>query len=119
MVLKRMQIFLQQRKIDVVVSVPATLSVVILLLFSSVTTVMFKLVTCAQITDDRSDDVVFIDGTVKCNDGKWKGLFAVVALLFLFPLMFAAALRWKRLPDTVRKAVCDEYSESRFYWRRR
>ena len=116
LVSKRMQPFLHNRKIDVVVSIAATLSVVILLLFSTVTSVIFKLVTCAPITDDRSDDVIFIDGTVKCNDRKWKGLFAVVALLCLFPLMFAAALRWKRLPDTVRKAVCDEYSESRFYW---
>ncbi len=37
-------------------------------------------------------------------------------MLCLFPLMFAAALRWKRLPHNVRTAVCSEYSESRFYW---
>jgi len=106
LVLKRMQPFLQQRKIDVVVSIPATLSVVILLVFSSVTTVVFKLITCAKITDDDSDGVVFIDGTVACKDGKWNGLIAVVALLCLFPLLFAAALRWKRLPHNVRAAVC-------------
>jgi len=116
LVVKRAQPLLKQRKIDVVVSIPATLSVVILLLFSSVTTVIFKLITCAQITGDSKDDVVFIDGTVKCNDDKRKGLFAVVALLCLFPLVFAAALRWKRLSHNVRTAVCSAYLESRFYW---
>jgi hypothetical protein len=30
--------------------------------------------------------------------------------------VFAAALRWKRLPHNVRAAVCSAYSESRFYW---
>jgi hypothetical protein len=116
LVLKRTLPFLQRCNIDVVVSIPATLSVVILLLFSSVTTVVFKLITCAKISNDPNDDVVFIDGTVKCRDGKWKGLIAVVALLCLFPLVFAAALRWKRLPHNVRAAVCSAYSQSRFYW---
>ncbi|MEI8287396.1 MAG: hypothetical protein WCG15_08885 [Actinomycetes bacterium] len=116
LVLKRAQPLLQRRKIDVVVSIPATLSVVILMLFSSVTTVVFKLITCAKITDDDSVGVVFIDGTVRCRDSKWIGLIAVVALLCLFPLVFAAALRWKQLPHSVRTAVCCAYSESRFYW---
>jgi hypothetical protein len=80
-VLKLMQPLLQRHKIQVVVSFPATLSVVVLLLFSSVTTVVFKLITCASITNDSNDDVVFIDGTVKCYDEQWKGLVAVVVLL--------------------------------------
>jgi hypothetical protein len=114
--LKRAQPLLERRKINVVVSIPATLSVVILLLFSSVTTVAFKLVTCAKITDQDTDNVVFIDGTVKCYDSKWYGLIAVIVILCLFPLVFVAALRWKRLPHNVRAAVCSAYSESRFYW---
>ena len=117
--LKRALPLLERRKINVVVSTPATLSVVILLLFSSVTTVAFKLVTCAKITDSNNNviwNVVFIDGTVECNDSKWKGLIAVIVLLCPFPLVFAAALRWKRLPHNVRDAVCSAYSESRFYW---
>ncbi len=88
----------------------------ILLLFSSVTTVAFKLVTCAKITDQVTDNVVFIDGTVKCYDSKWKGIIAVIVILCIFTLVFAAALRWKRLPHNMRAAVCSAYSESRFYW---
>jgi hypothetical protein len=117
--LKRALPLLQRRKVHVVVSTPATLSVVILLLFSSVTTVAFKLFTCAKITDSNNNviwNVVFIDGTVECYDSKWKGLIAVIVLLCIFPLVFAAALRWKRLPHNVRAAVCSAYSESRFYW---
>jgi hypothetical protein len=81
-----------------------------------VTTVAFKLATCANINDQDTDNVVFIDGTVKCYDSKWYGLIAVIVILCLFPLVFAAALRWKRLPHNVRVAVCSAYSESRFYW---
>jgi hypothetical protein len=117
--LKRALPLLERHKINIMISTPATLSVVILLLFSSVTAVAFKLFTCAKITDSNNNaiwNVVFIDGTVECYDSKWKGLIAVIVLLCLCPLLFAAALRWKRLPQDVRAAVCSAYSESRFYW---
>jgi hypothetical protein len=117
LVLKQAQPYLQQHGIDVGVSFFATLSHVILLIFSSVATVAFKLITCSKIAiGDSTEDVVFIDGTVKCFDELWKGLCAVVVLLCLFPFLFVAALRSKRLPQNVKTSLCGAYSESRFYW---
>jgi hypothetical protein len=109
--LKRAQSFMQQRKINVKVSVSATLSTVTLLLFSSVTSIIFKLITC------QTDlDVIFIDGTEPCHDAKWKGLVAVVVALCFFPVLFAASLRWKWLPLKIQTTVCSAYSESKYYW---
>ena len=109
--LKRAQTFMQQRNINVKVSVTATLSTVTLLLFSSITIIAIKLVTC------QTDlNVIFIDGTEPCYDAKWKGLVVVVVALCLFPVLFAAALRWKRLPLKVQTTVCSAYSESKYYW---
>ena len=114
LVLKRAQSFMQRRKIDVKVSVTATLSTVILLLFSSVTTIVFKLVTCRRVSDDLN--VIFLDGTQSCQDAKWKGLVAVVVILCLFPVLFVAALRWKRLPPKIRTTLCSAYLEPKYYW---
>jgi hypothetical protein len=99
-------------------SMLVTLSVVILLIFSSVATVVFKLITCAKIEiDDTNDDVVFIDGTVKCYDGNRNGLFAVVAFLCLFPFLYAAALRRGWLSQSVQTAVCGAFNkEEGIYW---
>jgi hypothetical protein len=110
LVLKRVQM----RKIDVKVSVSATLSTVILLLFSSVTTIVFKLVTCRRVSDDLN--VIFLDGTQSCQDAKWKGLIAVVVILCMFPILFVAALRWKRLPPNIRTTVCSAYKPLKEYW---
>ncbi len=113
LVLKQAQPLLQRRDMRVEVSIRATITNVILLIFSSVSTVVFKLITCSKI-DDSS--VVFIDGSMKCYDEKWKGLIAVVVLLCAFPFLFAAVLYFRWLPQSVHKAVCGAYSESRFYW---
>ena len=111
LVLKRAQSFMQRRNINVKVSVSATLSTVTLLLFSSVTTISFKLITCP-----KDLDVIFIDGTEPCYDAKWKGLVAVVVILCLFPVLFVAALRWKRLPPKIRTTLCSAYLEPKYYW---
>ncbi len=111
MMLKRAQLFMQRHEINVKISVSATLSTVTLLLFSSVTTIIFKLITC----NDKLH-VIFIDGTEPCQDAKWKGLVAVVVILSLFPVLFAAALRWKHLPPEVRITVCSAFLESHYYW---
>jgi len=117
LVLKRAQPFLQRHNICVEFSIPATITNVILLIFSSVSTVIFKLITCSNIViDNLTEGVVFIDGTVKCYDEKWKSLIAVVVLLCVFPFLFAAALHFRWLPQNVQKSVCGAYSESRFYW---
>jgi hypothetical protein len=88
----------------------ATLSVAVLLIFSSVATVVFKLVTCAAITiDSTTDYVVFIDGSVKCYDGNRNGQMAIVVFLCLFPFLFAAALRRGWLSESVQVAVCGAF----------
>jgi hypothetical protein len=109
--LKRAQPLMQRRRIDVRVSIAATLAVVMLLIYSSVTTVVAKLMTCQP-----DLNVIFIDGTVSCDDDRRQGLLAVVVILCIFPLLFAATLRWNRLPPQVRMAVCSAYSEPRYYW---
>ncbi len=111
MVLKRAKTLMQLHDIDVEVSVSATISAVTLLLFSSVTTIVFKLITC-----NGDLHVIFIDGTESCQDAKWMGLVAVVSFLCIFPIMFAVALRWKHLPPEVLITVCSAYSDSKFYW---
>jgi hypothetical protein len=117
LVLKRARPFLQRYNIDADVSILATCTNVILLIFSSVSTVVFKLIKCSTIAiGDSTEDVIFIDGTVKCYDERWKGLIAVVVILFLFPFLYAAALFSKRLPQNVQNAACGAYSESCFYW---
>jgi hypothetical protein len=73
LLLKLAQPFLQRRNVVVDVSIVATCAHVILLIYSSVLTVVFKLVTCTKIEFANSTlDVVFIDGTVSCYDGRWK-----------------------------------------------
>ena len=115
--LKRARPFLQRYNIDADVSILATCTNVILLIFSSVSTVVFKLIQCSTIAiGDSTEDVIFIDGTVKCYDERWKGLIAVVVILFLFPFLYTAALFSKRLPQNVQNAGCGAYSESCFYW---
>jgi hypothetical protein len=116
LVLKQAQPLLQRRDMRVEVSIRATITNVILLIFSSVSTVVFKLITCSKIDDSTDNHVVFIDGSMKCYDEKWKGLIAVVVLLCVFSFLFAAVLYFRWLPQNVHKAVCGAYSESRFYW---
>ena len=101
---------LQQRSIDITVSYSGTLAVSILFVFSSVASVVFTLVQCT------SDGVVFIDGTVACYDSNWKVLIAVVVLLCLVPVAFAAALCLNKLPENARAAVCQAYTAPMFYW---
>jgi hypothetical protein len=96
------------------VSYSGTLAVVALFVFSNVANVVFTLVECSSYSD--SDAVVFIDGTVPCKDAKWIVLVFFAALLFLFPAVFAAALRQKQFPPSAREAVCLKYTGPVFYW---
>jgi len=104
---------LQQRSIDISVSYSGTFAVSILFVFSNVSSVVFTLVQC---TSDGVVDIVFIDGTVACYDSNWKVLIAVVVLLCLVPVAFAAALRLNKLPENARAAVCQAYTTPMFYW---
>ena len=98
-------------------SILATLSVVVLFILSSVATVVFKLVTCATITiDNTTEDVVFIDGSVKCYDDNRSGLLAVAVFLCLFPFVYAAALCRGWLSQSVLRALCGAFKKEGIYW---
>jgi hypothetical protein len=112
-VLRALQLKMQQRNIQISVSYSGTLIVTLLFVFSSVANVVFTLVQC---TTYNGGGVVFIDGTVPCNDNKWKVLTSVVVLLCLFPAAFAAALQKKKLPNDAQAAVCHAFTASSFYW---
>ena len=114
-ILLALQPRLQKRNIEINVSYSGTLAVSILFVYSSVASVVFTLVQCAS--DGASDDwVVFIDGTQVCYDYRWWILIAVVVLLCLVPVAFAAALRLNKLPEDARAAVCQAYTAPMFYW---
>ena len=113
--LRVLQPLLHQRGAFVQVSYGGTAISAILYVFSSAATVVFTLVECTSYTDSASS-VVFIDGTVPCFDGRWKGLVAVVAMLCLFPVALAAALLRNKLPASARAAVCRPFTERMFYW---
>jgi hypothetical protein len=98
-------------------SILATLSVVVLFILSSVATVVFKLVTCATITiGNTTENVVFIDGSVKCYDDNRSGLLAVVVFLCLFPFLYAAALCRGWLSQSVQRALCSAFKKEGIYW---
>jgi hypothetical protein len=113
-VIKMLQPQLQQRSIHICASYSGTIASTVLYVYSSVATVVFSLLEC---TDYSSDDaVVFIDGTVRCKDTRYIILCFVAALLFLFPVAFAAALRLKKLPQRAQLAVCGKFTERVNYW---
>jgi hypothetical protein len=114
-VIQKLQLRLQQHGIYISVSYSGTTVVTVLYVFSSVVNVVFTLAECSSYKD-AADAVVFIDGTVPCKDAKWTVVVLFAALLFVFPAMFAAALRLKKLPQSARDAVCGKFTEPVFYW---
>ena len=114
-VIQKLQPRLQQRGIDISVSYSGTIVVTVLYVFSSVANVVFTLAECSSYKD-TANAVVFIDGTVPCKDAKWTVVVLFAALLFVFPALFAAALRLKKLPQSARDAVCGKFTEPVFYW---
>jgi hypothetical protein len=114
-ILRLLQPLLHQRGAIITVSYGGTAISAFLFVFSSAVTVFFTLVECTSYNGDSSG-VVFIDGTIACSDGRWKGLIVVVALTSFFPVAFAAALKRSKLPDSARAAVCSAYTDPMFYW---
>jgi len=114
-VIQKLQPRLQQRGMDISVSYSGSIAATLLYVFSSVANVVFTLAECSSYKD-TADAVVFIDGTVPCKDAKWTVVVFFAALLFVFPALFAAALRLKKLPQSARDAVCGKFTEPVFYW---
>jgi hypothetical protein len=105
--------FLSQRNIDIRISFGATLINVVLLLFSSVSSVVFQLITCQRVGDKY---VVFIDGTEECNGRVYHMLIAVAVLLGGMPIVFWALLKLHKIPAPAKSAICSAYTGSRYYW---
>ena len=113
MQVQRFTDFLRKRKLDVRISLGATATNVLLLLFSSVSNVVFRLITCQDIGYDL---VVYIDGTVRCAGPQYGGLIAVAAMLCAAPLLFWAGLKFNKIPAKAKAVACSAYTDSRYYW---
>jgi hypothetical protein len=113
-IIRQLQPKLQQRNVDFSATYSGTLAVTVLFVFSSVSSVVFSLVECSDYSGGYA--VVFIDGTVPCMDAKWQVLVFIAALLFLFPVAFAAALRFEKLSQSARDAVCSKFTGPMSYW---
>lgn len=86
---------------------------VVLLVFSSVSSVVFQLITCQEVGAEK---VVFIDGSRKCEGPLYKGLVAAAVLLSVFPAVFWALLKFNTIPKTTKAVVCSAYNDSTYYW---
>ena len=105
--------FLQKRKIDIQISFGATMVNVLLLLYSSVSSVVFQLITCQQV---GSQNVVFIDGRYPCEGPLYSSLVAVAAVLSIIPVVFWALLRFDKIPKAAKSAVISPYTDAEYYW---
>ncbi len=105
--------FLQKRKIDIQISFGATMVNVLLLLYSSVSSVVFQLITCQQV---GPQNVVFIDGRYPCEGPLYSSLIAVAVVLSIIPVVFGALLRFDKIPRTAKCAVCSPYTDAGYYW---
>jgi hypothetical protein len=113
LLLLRLTHFLQRHSINISISYGATIINVLLLVFSSVLSVVFQLITCQEL---GTESVVFIDGTKKCDGPLHSGLIAVAALLSFVPAVFFILLKRNIIPATVKVIVCSAYTDSRYYW---
>jgi hypothetical protein len=111
--LPRLSDFLQKRKIDIKISIGATMINVVLLLFSSVSSVVFQLITCQEVGPEK---VVFIDGSRKCEGPLFIGLIASAVLLSVLPAAFWALLKFNTIPKSTKAVVCSAYNDSTYYW---
>jgi hypothetical protein len=108
----------RKRNVDIRLPFGVTMINVLLMLFSSVCSVVFQLITCVDIKRPSEDTVtvVFIDGTKACEGARYRGLIAAAALLSLVPLVFFAGLRFEKISVESRAILCSAYADSRYYW---
>jgi hypothetical protein len=110
---KKLDYFFRQRKLDVTISFQATLMNLLLMLFSSVSSVVFQLITCQ---DTGQEKVIFIDGTKSCSGTAFNLLVFWAAMLSLVPLLIWAGLKFNRIPAQVRAVLCSPYTDAAYYW---
>jgi hypothetical protein len=93
---------------------------VLLLLFSSVSSVIFRLITCVDLGGSGSVDDeprrVFIDGTQKCSGYQHNFLVAAAVILSFVLVLFCAGLKFGKISGHTRALVCSAYTDSRYYW---
>jgi hypothetical protein len=108
----------RQRNHDIRVSFGVVMLNVLLLVYSSVTSVVFQLITCVDIKTsvDHVSKVVFIDGTQECQGARYHGLIASAALLSIVPLFFWIVLKFNKISLRTRTALCAAYADSKHHW---
>jgi hypothetical protein len=91
---------------------------VLQLLFSSVSSVIFRLITCVDLGGSVEDEPrrVFIDGTQKCSGYQHDFLVAAAVLLSIVLVLFCAGLKFGKISSHTRALVCSAYTDSRYYW---
>ncbi len=104
---------LQKHDVEIRISLRVTIINVLLLLFSSVTSVVFQLITCQQVGAEK---VVFIDGEKKCEGPLYGGMLAAAVVLSIFPVVFLLLLMFNKIPAATKSVVCSAYIESKYYW---
>jgi hypothetical protein len=113
LLLKKFHHFLRKRKLNLQVTFATTLMNLLLMLFSSVSSVVFQLITCQDIGQEK---VVFIDGTKSCSGAAFNFLSFLAAMLSLAPLVIWAGLKFNRIPAHVRAVLCSPYTDDTYYW---
>lgn len=91
-----------------------TLAQCILMIFSSVSAALLKLVQCTTV--DGVGFVVYLDATRACYDGEWAALMCALSVLVLLPFVFAYLLVYEKIPLAARYAVCNSYTENMYFW---
>jgi hypothetical protein len=110
--------FFRQHNLEFRESFRVTLINVLLLLFSNVTYVVFRLITCVDLRNSVKDNPsrVFIDGTRACSGGRHGIMMAAAVLLSFLLILFCVALRFNMISGHLRACVCSAYTDSRFFW---
>jgi hypothetical protein len=109
----RLANLLQTHELNLTISIGATMINVLLLLFSSISSVVFQLITCQAV---GFENVVFIDGRRKCEGPLYEGLIVVAVLLSGLPVVYWALLKFGKIPATTKTTICSAYTDSRYYW---
>ena len=113
MLLNKFDHFFRKRNLNVALSFATILMNLLLMLFSSVSSVVFQLITCQ---DSGQGKVLFIDGTKSCSGAAFNGLVFLAAMLSLVPPLIWAGLKFNRIPAGVRASLCSPYTDAAHYW---
>jgi hypothetical protein len=100
--------------LDKSISFFGTLAQCLLLIFSSVSSAVFKLIQCVDV--DGIGRVTYLDGARSCYDGAWIALACALIVLVLLPFIFAYLLVHSKIPLAARYAVCSAYTDSMYFW---